>query len=97
MNKRKLFALVILVILLFLLVGNVLAMSSPAYMLEWYVPVTSGGAGEASSATYSLNLTVGQSVIGSSSSSNFGNGFGYWYGLLLDRIRVLPIILKWSP
>jgi hypothetical protein len=64
------------------------------YAMDWYVPVTGGGGGEASSENYAVNYTIGQSVIGTSFSPNYGTGLCYWYGLLLDRIRSLPIIFK---
>jgi hypothetical protein len=43
---------------------------------------------------YDVYFTVGQSVIGTSSSASYGSALGYWYGLLLDRLRNLPIIFK---
>ena len=94
MNKLKWTALLIVALLALLLAVNVLAMSSSGYVLDWYVPVTGGGGGEASSANYAVNFTVGQSVIGPSSSASFSSALGYWYGLLLDRLISLPIILK---
>ena len=87
MNKLKWTALLVVALLALLLVVNVLAMSSPGYALDWYVPGTGGGGGEASSANYSVNYTVGQSVIGTASSPSYGSSLGYWYGLLLERIR----------
>ncbi len=43
---------------------------------------------------YDVYFTVGQSVIGPSSSASYGSALGYWYGLLLDRIISLSIIFK---
>ena len=94
MNKQKLIALFLVSIFAFLLVANVLAMSSSNYTLDWYVPMIGAGGGEASSTNYTVNMTVGQSVIGPSSSNSYSSGLGYWYGLLLDRIRSLPIIFR---
>ena len=94
MNKRKWITLLTVALLVLLLAGNVLAMSSSGYALEWYVPVTGGGGGEASSANYAVNFTVGQSVIGTSSSASYSTGLGYWYGLLKEWLISLPIIFN---
>ncbi len=94
MNKRKWIALLTVALLALLLAGNVLAMSSSGYALEWYVPVTGAGGGEASSASYAVNFTVGQSVIGISSSANASSTLGYWYSLLLEWLINLPIIFN---
>ena len=94
MNKFRWTALLVMSLLALILTVNVLAMTSPGYILEWYLPGTGGGGGEASSANYAANFTIGQSVIGTSSSPNYGTGLGYWYGLLLDRLINLPIIFN---
>ena len=94
MNKRKRIALLTVALLALLLTGNVLAMSSSGYALEWYVPVTGAGGGEASSASYAVNFTVGQSVIGISSSTSYSSTLGYWYSLLLEWLINLPIIFN---
>jgi multisubunit Na+/H+ antiporter MnhB subunit len=92
MNKHKWFALLAVALLVLLLAGNVLAMSSSSYVLDWYVP--GAGGGEASSANYAVNFTAGQSVIGTSSSTNYGSGLGYWYGLMLEWLSYLPVVFK---
>ena len=94
MSKGKWLSILFGTILVLSLAVNVLAMSSSGYKMDWYVPVTSGGGGEASSANYTVNFTVGQSVIGPSSSASFRSGLGYWYGLLLESLKTLPIIFK---
>ena len=77
-----------------LLAGSALAMSSTNYRLDWFTPMTGGGGAPASSASYAVNLTVGQTAIGASSSANYGAGLGYWYGTVA-RFRIfLPVILK---
>ena len=81
-----------------LLTGSVLAMSSTNYRLDWYVPLTGGGGGPSSSTNYAVNFTVGQSVIGASSSTDYAAGLGYWYGAVADAMEghgtYLPLILK---
>ncbi|MFV9676166.1 MAG: hypothetical protein ACNYVW_00695 [Methanosarcinales archaeon] len=51
---------------------------SANYDLSWHV-LSGGGCGQMNSATYALSSTVGQ-IIGSSESSNYRVGAGYWYG-----------------
>jgi hypothetical protein len=86
--------LLILIILL-LWAGSALAMSSTNYRLDWFTPMTGGGGGLASSAHYTANLTVGQTVVGASISEHYGSGQGYWYGLLSEFIRnFLPQVLR---
>ena len=77
-----------------LLAGSVLAMSSTNYRLDWFTPMTGGGGGPASSASYAVNLTVGQTAIGASSSANYGAGLGYWYGAVAQFRIFLPVVLK---
>jgi hypothetical protein len=77
-----------------LLAGSALAMSSTNYRLDWFTPMTGGGGGPASSASYAVNLTVGQTVIGASSSANYGVGLGYWYGAAAQFRIFLPVVLR---
>jgi hypothetical protein len=86
-------------IILCLLVGfailftiSVHAMESTNYKMEWYVPL-SGGGGSASSANYAMDYTVGQTVIGNSSSAHYSTGLGFWAGIW-NWIVSLPLILK---
>lgn len=80
-------------LVLLLLTGSALAMSSANYKLDWFVPLTGGGGGPAKSANYAINFTVGQSAIGLSSSANYRAGLGYWYGIVQYRIY-LPLTLR---
>ena len=78
---------------LLLLAGSALAMSSTNYRLDWFTPLTSGGGGAAGSANYAVNLTVGQTAIGSASSASYRACLGYWCGTE-GRWRVyLPLVL----
>jgi hypothetical protein len=74
--------------------SNANAMSSANYRLDWFTPLTGGAGGVASSTNYAVNLTVGQTVIGSSSSTNYGIGLGYWYGVTLGGRLYLPVIMR---
>ena len=75
-----------------LLTSSALALSA-AYRLDWFVPLTGGGGGPASSTNYKANITVGQTVIGASSSTNYKAGLGYWYGIPAYHFY-LPLVLK---
>ncbi len=80
---------------LVLLTGVALAMESDNYRLDWFTPLTGGGGGPASSTNYAVNLTVGQSVIGTSDSTNYGSCLGYWCGGAAVEHRVyLPLVLR---
>jgi hypothetical protein len=80
---------------LILLAGSALAMSA-AYRLDWFVPLTGGGGGPANSTNYKVNLTVGQTAIGTSTSTNYKASLGYWYGIPAYNFY-LPLVLKNFP
>jgi len=92
MRRRVPILLALTVILL--LAGSVLAMSSTNYRLDWFTPMTGGGGAPASSASYAVNFTVGQTAIGASSSANYGAGLGYWCGAVAQFRIFLPVVLK---
>jgi len=81
---------------LLLLAGNALAMRSTNYWLDWFTPLTSGGGGAAGSANYAVNLTVGQTAIGSASSSSYRACLGYWCRVEGPRRVYLPLVLRES-
>jgi len=82
---------------LLLLTGVTLAMDSDHYRLDWFTPLTSAGGGAASSTNYAVNLTVGQSAIGASSSTNHGGCLGYWYRTAVQHKVYLPLVLRNYP
>ena len=90
---RRLTILLLLTTLLLLIVGSAGAMSSDNYRLDWSTQMTGGG-GPAGSANYAVNLTVGQSVIGASSSASYASGLGYWYGAVVQNNIYLPLIQR---
>lgn len=92
MMRRVVILLALVVVLL--LAGRALAMSSANYRLDWFVPLTGGGGGPASSAHYAINFTVGQSAIGMASSSNYGGCLGYWCGAAVEYRIYLPLVLR---
>jgi hypothetical protein len=94
--KTKRFPFLLIVICSTLLFANSMqAMSSTNYALNWFTPGTSGGGGAMNSAHYAVDLTIGQSAIGSSASANYVVGLGYWYGVSADALRLfLPFIRR---
>jgi hypothetical protein len=94
MSKRLLVAIVVVLLSGLLLAQIATAMSSPNYKLDWFTPLTTGSGGTASSTHYAVNLTIGQTVIGASSSASYQVGLGYWYGAAIQYKVYLPIVLK---
>ena len=64
-----------IVLLLFLMTSFAMAQN---YQIDWYV-IASGG-GEMSSTSYSVNGTVGQPIVGTSSSTGYIIESGFWVG-----------------
>lgn len=60
--------------------------SSPGYALSWVVLDASGGGG-AESSGYEVELTLGQSPIGSSSGPGGRAELGFWSGTYQDLLR----------
>ena len=86
-------ALLLTLAALLLLASRALAMSSDHYRLDWFVPLTGSG-GAANSAHYAVNFTVGQSVIGSFSGTNYSGCLGYWCGAAAQYRVYLPLVLR---
>ena len=90
--KRLTILLMLLTIML--VATNVSAMSSAAYRLDWFTPLTGGGGGQASSTHYVLNYTVGQTASNVSSSANYQASLGYWSGTTAQGRVYLPMVLR---
>jgi hypothetical protein len=95
---RMALALALAALLLIPVAGAVVAQSSASYNLEWHVI---GGGEPVSSASYTVNSTIGQAA-GSPSypaSSHYAVSGGYWFG---DGITIrypiyLPIVVRAHP
>ena len=87
---------ILAIIIFFLLMGSMLslAMSSVNYQLEWFTPGTTGGGGSASSAHYTVNLTIGQSATGIAASTAYKGCLGYWCGVAVKYQVYVPLILR---
>jgi hypothetical protein len=87
--------ILLLLVAMLMMAGTSLAMSSTNYWLDWFTPMTGGGGGPTSSTNYAANFTVGQTVVGASTSEHYGSGLGYWYGLLSDIFHnFLALVMK---
>ncbi len=94
--KRKIILLIVLLILM--LAGPVYAMHSDNYQIDWMVPLTSAGSRQTSSTNYTAYVTVGQTVIGNSSSTRQNISLGFWQPNLTPTIRIyLPVLMKPTP
>jgi len=91
MKKKSRLVVVGVLLILFLLAGSALAMSSANYALEWYVMMSGAGGGRTESTSYSSDFTVGQVATGKSASANYAAGLGYWAGLP-SYVTYLPLI-----
>jgi hypothetical protein len=90
MMKRT--RLILILAALLILAGGVLAMESTNYQLAWFTPLTGSG-GKASSTNYAVDFTVGQSAIGTASSTSYGACLGYWCAEWEHRIYV-PLVMR---
>ncbi len=92
--KKKIIAFSTVLTLIFLLVSDALAMSSTNYALNWFPPLTGSGGSQMISTNYKVQVTIGQTVIGASTSTNYRVGLGYWYGVLTGGPIYLPLIVR---
>ena len=91
MNKTKILIFSLVVLLLFLASGMAYAaVQASSYSVNWWV--FSGGGAPSSAGSFTMNSSLGQSVIGSSSSTNFSIDHGYW--LKGAYKTFLPLIKK---
>ena len=93
--RIKLLVTLIVILALLLTAGSTLGISSPNYVLDWFVPLTGAGGEAAASASYTAHFTVGQTATGSSGSASYAAGLGFWYGIG-EQIKniFLPLVLR---
>jgi len=94
MTTRTITTLAVTLLCILLTAGVVWAMTSTNYRLDWFTPLNSSGGGVASSTNYSANFSVGQTAIGTSSSTNYGGCLGYWCRAATEYKIYLPLMLK---
>ena len=98
MKAKSFTAAAAALLLLLLLSAGALAMSSPGYVLDWFVQGSGGGGGKSNSPAYSTDFTVGQSAAGPSSGANFVSPsysarLGYWSGAIQFQ-TYMPVVGK---
>jgi hypothetical protein len=77
MNKTKILILCTAALLLVILAGTAYAaVSASGFAVDWWV--FSGGGAPSSVGSFSLNSSLGQNVMGTSSSANYSLDHGYW-------------------
>jgi hypothetical protein len=65
-------------ILILILMGVPLLASAQTYQIDWYV--IGAGGGTSTSSNYQLSGTIGQPIVGMSSSTNYTIDAGFWVG-----------------
>ena len=94
MMKSRIALVCLAALLVFLIAGGAWAGSSANFAVVWQVLGGGGAPAESASGSVDLNGTLGQSVIGPSSSSTASLEAGYWYGIGKDfNWASLPIYL----
>jgi hypothetical protein len=81
MMKSRIALACLAALLIFLIAGGAWAGSSANFAVVWQVLVGGGAPAESDSGTVALNGTLGQPIIGPSSSSTAGLEAGYWYAV----------------
>ena len=84
-------------VLCLIFASGALAASSENYRIDWMAPLSGAGGGQASSAHYAVNYTIGQSVVGAASSASYSGTLGYWYRQVSDWLVRLPQLFRRSP
>jgi len=90
MKKMKILGLSLLVLLLVLVIGVSSATLGVTYDIDWWV--FSGGGEPSSAGNLTLDGSLGQSVIGNSSSADYELDAGYW---LRGVYKIfLPLVMR---
>jgi hypothetical protein len=93
--KGRFYARIVLALLCTLILcGGVLALPSASHRLDWFTPLTTGNGGPAASSHFAVNLTVGQTSIGTLSSQNYTLCLGYWCGAGQPYPLHLPLVTR---
>lgn len=94
--KRKILLLIPLILLAALLITLVVqAASSGNYRIDWMVPMTGNSRSDtAASSSYTVELTIGQTVIGDATSTTVISSMGYWQEDLHTFRVYMPYLSK---
>jgi hypothetical protein len=91
MNKRQAIILTAALLAMLVLAATALAQGLPA--IDHWVLGSAGG-GSTGAGDLSVNSTLGEPIIGSSSGDSVSLGAGYWYGGAVEHEIYLPIVLR---
>ena len=94
MNRRLCLRLALILLCALLVSGGVRAAAPVNYRLDWVTPLTTGHGGPAASDHYAVNLTVGQTAVGTLSSENYHLCLGYWCGAAPPYQVYLPLVTR---
>ena len=94
MKPKVLRVVSVVLVLLFLISVSATGMSSLNYLLNWFTPLSSSGGDASNSASYSANITIGQTITGLSSSPNYRAWTGYWSGTDDPYHVYVPVVKK---
>ncbi len=91
MKKTKILILCLAAVLVVLIAGIAFAaVTTSSFAVDWWV--FSGGGAPSSAGDFEMNGSLGQSIIGSSSSTNYSIDHGYW--LKGAYKTFMPLVLK---
>jgi hypothetical protein len=84
---------ILLCLVAFLLLGNFgNAVAVIHYSVSW--DVVGGGGGHAEAGNYALDSTIGQSVVGTASLTNYSLCSGFWCKVMAFFREYLPLLFK---
>jgi len=93
--KKILMEFTLALLALLLILQPVLAgMSSPAYQMDWLLPLTGSGGPQMTSTNYMMDATLGQTVTGEEGSTFYSFHSGYWAFLGVPYTLFLPAIQR---
>ena len=93
--KKTLMVLTLALLALLIILQPALAgMSSPAYTLDWLLPLTGSGGGQMTSTNYLMDATLGQTVTSPAAGNLFSFYGGYWAFLGVPSTLFLPAIQR---
>lgn len=93
MRRIKIILWVVIVAAL-LLATAAQAGSSANYAIDWLVPMNAAGGRQAQSAHYASDLTVGQTIVGSTASPGYQLQAGFWVSNFIIWELHLPVMTK---
>ena len=92
MKKRTLLTVLLSLVILLALTGPGLAQSSASYNLAWHA-LTNGG-GRRTSAVFTIQDSLGQLAVGTSSGATMQIQSGFWNGTADTPTLYLPLVIR---